>query len=496
LVSALAFDLGASSGRAVVGQLDGDQLTIIDTHRFPNEPVFLHQRMHWDILRLLHEIKQGLRVTRLQGHHTLASLGIDAWGVDFGLLAANGELLGNPYHYRDTQTLGIMEEVWQQIPRAELFAHTGLQFLPFNTLYQLFALKKAQSPLLEKAQHLLMIPELLRYFLTGERISEWSIASTTQMCDPHTRTWDTGLLTRLNLPTHLFSQPVAPGTVAGRLLPSVSTEVGFPAIPVIAVAEHDTGSAVVAVPAEHNDFAYLSSGTWSLLGTELTQPLINAQTLEFNITNEGGINGTTRLLKNVTGLWLIQECRRAWHNEGKTFSYEEETHLTEQAEPFRSFINPDHPLFLNPTHMPTALQRYCRETNQPVPESEGALLRCIIESLALRYRFVLDRIEQLTQQRFPGLHIVGGGAQNKLLCQATSNALGRPVWAGPQEATAIGNLLVQFLATGAIPNLAHARHIVRTSFPIQTYHPQEPDTWQQAYTTFYQLTHPQQEEKP
>ncbi len=488
MVSALAFDLGASSGRAVVGRLDGERLTITDTHRFLNEPVFLHEHMHWDILRLLHEVKQGLRATRLQGYGDIASIGIDTWGVDFGLLSAQGELLGNPYHYRDHQTIGIMEKVWQVVPRAEIFARTGLQFLPINTLYQLYALQQAQSPLLANAQHLLLIPELLRYFLTGERLSEWSIASTTQMCNPYTHTWDRELLARLGLPTHLFGEPMAPGTIAGHLLSSVSAEVGLPEILVIAVAEHDTASAVVAVPADQADFAYLSSGTWSLLGTELAEPLINEQALELNITNEGGINGTTRLLKNVTGLWLLQECRRAWQNEGKSRSYEEEKVLTEQAGPFRSFINPDEEMFLNPVHMPRQIQQYCRETGQPVPTSGGEILRCIIESLALRYRFVLERIEQLTHKRFPGLHIVGGGAQNTLLCQATANALGRPTWAGPQEGTAIGNLLVQFLTTGAISDLAHARQIVRASFPITTYQPQETEIWEQAYITFRQIT--------
>jgi rhamnulokinase len=488
VVSALAFDLGASSGRAVVGRLDGDLLTITNTHRFPNEPVFIHKRMYWDILRLLYEIKQGLLTTRLQGYTNISSVGIDTWGIDFGLLSANGELLGNPYHYRDHQTQGIMEQVWQLVPHAEIFAQTGLQFLPFNTLYQIYAMQKAHSPLLSQAKHLLLIPELLRYFLTGDMLSEWSVASTTQMCNPHTRTWNTPLLTRLGLPTHFLSQPVPPGTFAGKLLPSISMEASLPELPVIAVAEHDTASAVVAVPADQTDFAYLSSGTWSLLGTELSAPLINEQALELNITNEGGINGTTRLLKNVTGLWLIQECRRAWRNEGQTFTYADENLLTTQAEPFRSFIHPDHEMFLNPPHMPKQIQIYCRETGQPVPETTGALLRCILDSLALRYRFVLQRIERLTGKHFTGLHIVGGGTQNELLCQATANALGRPAWAGPQEATAIGNLLVQFIALDAIPNLAHARQIVRRSFPITTYEPQDSEVWEQAYHKFCQVT--------
>ena len=488
MVSVLAFDLGASSGRAVVGQLDDERLTITDTHRFPNDPVFIHKRMYWDILRLFHEIKQGLLKTRLQGHQDIESVGIDTWGVDFGLLDANGELLGNPFHYRDRQTLGIMEEVCQLVSQEEIFQHTGLQFLPFNTLFQFYAMHKAHSPLLEKAERLLMIPELLRYFLTGEQHSEWTICSTTQMCNPHTRTWDTSLLDTLHLPTHLLGDIVAPGSHVGTLLPTIAEEVGLPQVPVIAVAEHDTGSAVVAVPAAEPDFAYLSCGTWSLIGTEIAQPIINQQALQWNITNEGGINGTFRLLKNVTGLWLIQECNRAWRNEGKEHSYKQQRLLTEQATPFQSFIDPDHPLFLNPGHMPRQMQQYCRDTGQPVPENEGAFLRCIVESLALRYRFVLERIEQLAGKQFPGLYIVGGGVQNSTLCQCTANALNRPVWAGPQEATAIGNVLVQHIALGNIQDLAHGRRIVRTSFPIQTYYPQNSDDWQHAYKVFCQVT--------
>jgi len=488
LVSALAFDLGASSGRAVVGTFAGERLTVKDTHRFANEPVHVLEHMHWDILRLVHEIKQGLIATRLQGYNDIESIGIDTWGVDFGLLSASGELLGNPYHYRDPHTLGVMEEVFQLVSRADIFARTGIQFIPFNTLYQLYALKKANSPLLERAETLLLIPELLRYFLTGERHSEWTIASTTQLCDPRTRTWDRDLITQLGLPTHLFLEPQEPGSAVGRLLPAVSAELGVPALPLIAVAEHDTGSAVVAVPAEGAEFAYLSCGTWSLLGTELPQPVMNEQALDLNVTNEGGVNGTTRLLKNVTGLWLIQECRRAWKNEGKSISYSEEHMHIEQASPFQSFVNPDHPMFLNPAHMPRQIQQYCRETGQREPQSEGEFLRCIVESLALRYRFVLERIETLVQRRFAGLHIVGGGAQNIALCQYTANALARPVWAGPYEATAIGNLLVQHIALGHMENIQHARRVVRQSFPIKTYTPTDTEVWERAYERFRVVT--------
>ncbi|GCE12878.1 rhamnulokinase [Tengunoibacter tsumagoiensis] len=487
MVNTLAFDLGASSGRAVVGSLEGDHLSIVDTHRFPNEPVHVQGHMYWDILRLFHEIKQGLIATRLKGYTELQSIGIDTWAVDFGLLDINGDLLGNPYHYRDPQTDGIMEALLKRVPRSELFQQTGIQFLPFNTIYQLIALKQNHSPLLTQARTLLLIPELLRYFLTGKKISEWTVASTSQLCNPFTATWDHHLIEYLELPHYLFLKPQQPGSPSGTILPEIAAEVGYCELPVIAVAEHDTASAVIAVPAQEKDFAYLSCGTWSLLGTEVAAPVINQQALELNITNEGGINGSSRLLKNVTGLWLIQECRRIWRNEGLIATYEEEQSAIQKAEPFQSLINPDDPMFIHPIDMPQQIQKYCSETNQVVPQSPGALLRCIIESLALRYRFVLEQIEILTQKDFRGLHMVGGGAQNAILCQYTANALKRPVWAGPFEGTAIGNLLVQFLASGHIRDMQHARSIVRNSFSIETYEPTDTEVWEQAYRRFCTL---------
>jgi rhamnulokinase len=432
-------------------------------------------------------MKQALVQTRLQGFEQIASLGIDAWGVDFGLLDRSGQLLGNPYHYRDGHTSGMLEEVDRSIPRNELFARTGIQFMAINTLYQLYALKKANSVLLEQAETLLLIPELLRYFLTGKRLSEWTIASTSQLCNPYTRTWDRDLIARLGLPEHIFLDSQEPGTPAGTLLPSVCEEVGIASVPVIAVAEHDTASAVIAVPAEQAEFAFLSCGTWSLLGTEMQQPVINEQALALNVTNEGGINGMTRLLKNITGLWLLQECRRVWSNEGKHISYAEERAHIATAQPLQCFINPDDPMFVNPAHMPRQIQHYCRQTGQCVPESVGDILRCIIDSLALQHRRVLERIEALVQKRFVGLHLVGGGAQNVALCQCTANALAREVWAGPQEGTAIGNILVQCIALGELENVQQARRVVRNSFPIKTYQPENTDIWERAYQRFRQV---------
>lgn len=494
--SALAFDLGASGGRAVAGRLtgagDAARLAIEETHRFPNDPVRVRDRLHWDILRLLHELKAGMLATRRRGYDRVDSLGIDSWAVDFGLLDRRGELLGNPYHYRDPQTAGAMDAVWGIVPREELFARTGIQMLPFNTLYQLYALKQAGSPALDGARTLLMIPDLLRYFLTGERHGERTNASTTQCFSPFANDWDRELLDRLGLPTDLFVEAVEPGTPAGALLPEVAEETGLPPAPVIAVGEHDTASAVAAVPAAGADFAYLSSGTWSLLGTEVAAPLVDERALAENVTNEIGVGRTFRLLKNVTGLWLVQECRRAWAREGQDRAHEEELALAAAAAPFRSLLDPDDPMFLNPPHMPRQIQQYCRQTDQPVPATDGAIVRCILESLALKYRLTLERIEGLVGKRFPGLHLVGGGIQNALLCQWTADALGRPVWAGPQEATAIGNLLVQYLALGRLEDPREARRVVARSFPIATYEPApgEADAWARAYETFRRLVRP------
>ncbi len=490
---ALAFDLGASGGRAVAGRLTGAgeaaRLTVDEVHRFPNDPVRVHDHLHWDILRLLHEIKAGMLAARGRGYEGVRSVGIDSWAVDFGLLDEAGGLLGNPYHYRDPQTAGAMDEVWRIVPREELFARTGIQMLPFNTIYQLYALRRARSPLLDAARTLLLIPDLLRYFLTGERHSERTNASTTQLFNPTLNGWDTALLDRLGLPRGLFVPVLEPGTAAGTLLPAVGEETGLPALPVVAVGEHDTASAVAAVPAEGEHFAYLSCGTWSLIGTEVRAPVISDEALTANVTNEIGVGGAFRLLKNVTGLWLLQECRRAWAREGRARSYEEELALAHGAEPFRSLIDPDAAPFLNPPDMPRAIREYCRETGQPLPEDDGAVIRCIIESLALKYRFVLERIERLAGRRFPVLHMVGGGIRNRLLCQFTADAIARPVLAGPQEAAALGNLLVQYIALGRLEHLGAARAIVRGSFPVATFQPvaAEARVWERAYATFHRL---------
>ncbi|CAG7657257.1 rhamnulokinase [Paenibacillus allorhizosphaerae] len=488
----LAFDLGASSGRAIVGMLEPGEdgglpkLTVEEIHRFPNDPVQVGKHLYWDILRLLHEIKQGILKAGHLGH-AVESLAIDSWAVDFGLIGRSGELLGNPYHYRDHHTDGVMEQFGERLGRERIFQATGIQFLPFNTIYQLAALKQSGSVLLEQADKLLMIPDLLRYFLTGEMRSEATNASTTQLLNPLTGEWDRGLLAALGIPERLLLPPTAPGTQVGRLSADVCSELGAPPIPVIAVGEHDTASAVVAVPADSPDFAYLSCGTWSLLGTELRQPVLTEQALAWNFTNEGGVDGTHRLLKNIMGLWLVQECKRAWDKAGRSLSFPQLVAAAEQAEPFHSLIDPDDDAFLNPVSMPEAIRDYCVRTGQPAPETEGLIIRCVLESLALKYRLVLERTETLSGKRFAGLHMVGGGIHNELLCRFTANAIGRPVWAGPAEGSALGNIVVQYMALGYIRDVQEARGIIRQSFPLKTYGPEEAAAWQSAYERFCRI---------
>lgn len=486
-MSVLAFDLGASSGRAVVARIVDGRLEMEEIHRFPNDPVQVGGRLYWDILRLYHEIKQGIVKSRQQGVD-VRSIGIDSWAVDFGLIGANGELIANPYHYRDKHTDGMMDEVFAKLGKANIYAKTGLQFLQFNTMYQLAALVKADSPALTAADKLLMIPDLLRYFLTGVMSGEYTNASTTQLVGAESRAWDDALVQGIGVKRSLLPDIAQPGTTIGALTPAVQDELLVGPIPVVAVAEHDTASAVVAVPALDQDFAYLSCGTWSLLGTELDRPVLTEQSLAWNFTNEGGYGGTYRLLKNIMGLWLVQECKRSWDKAGGTHSFAELAKLAEAAPAHVSYIDPDDDRFLSPADMPGEIRAYCRETGQPVPQTEGETIRCVLESLALKYRWVLERTEALAGKTFGGLHIVGGGINNVLLCQLTANALGRPVWAGPAEGSAIGNALVQLIAAGDIPTLAEGRRIVRESFGVVTYEPAGGERWAQEYERFLKVT--------
>jgi len=487
----LAYDLGASSGRALLGRLTDNRIEIEELHRFANDPVQVGGRLQWDILRLYHEIKQGLLKAKQAGV-TPGSIGIDSWAVDFGLLDRTGELLGNPYHYRDRHTDGVMERLAAKLTPAYIFERTGIQFLPFNTIYQLAALKEAGSVLLQEAERFLMIPDLLRYYLTGELLNEFTNATTTQLYNPVLGDWDDELLDAIGIERSLFGGAGAgvalPGASAGQLRASVQQELGIGAIPVVAVAEHDTGSAVVAVPASERNFAYLSCGTWSLMGTEVDAPVLTEQALRLNFTNEGGAGRTYRLLKNIMGLWILQELKREWDRRGLDYSYPQLVRLAGEAPAFGSFIEPDDPSFLHAGDMTTRIRAYCERTGQRAPEQPGEYARCILESLALKYRYVLELTEQLAGHAFGGLHMVGGGIQNALLCQWTANAIRRPVWAGPAEGSAIGNLAVQWIAQGEFADIREARRAIRDSFPVASYEPADSEAWEQAYGSFRRLT--------
>ncbi|HYE82109.1 MAG TPA: rhamnulokinase family protein [Clostridia bacterium] len=487
MLKLLAFDYGASSGRGILGRYDGNVLKLDEVHRFSNDPVMMCGSFYWDILRLYHEMKQGMLKCLKSGDGDFAGIGIDAWGVDFGLLDAGGQLLGIPFHYRDSRNDGMIEEACRIIPKREIYRETGIQFLKFNTLYQLLSMKLNNSPVLEKAETLLFIPDLLNYFLTGVKASEYTIASTSQMYDPVKGDWARGLLSRLGIPDRILTGIIGTGSVVGNLTKHVSEELNLKPVPVIAVAEHDTGSAVVAVPAANSRYAYISSGTWSLLGAELPGPVINKDTYRLNYTNEGGIYNTTRLLKNIMGLWIYQECMRTWEAAGETLSHRELALQASKAKAFTMFIDPDDDMFYSPGNMPERVREYCRKTGQKLPESKGEIVRCIMESLALKYRMTLEGLESVVGYEIPVIHVVGGGTKNTMLNQFTASAAGRPVITGPAEATAVGNLTAQLLALGEVSGLSEARELIRRSFPTEEYLPSERDGWEDAHGRFSKL---------
>lgn len=481
----LAFDLGAESGRAILGTFADRNLQVSVIHRFPNGPVRVGNRLYWDVLRLWSEMREALHLAGREG--PLASIGVATWGVDFALLGREGELLGNPRHYRDPHTEPYPAAAFASVPAADIFQATGLQFLRFNTLFQLLALRQAQSPLLAAAQNLLLIPDLFHFWLSGTPANEVTNASTTQCYNPVRRTWDDALLARFGLPRRWFGELVPPGTRLGELRPELAADTGLGAVPIITPATHDTAAAVAGTPGEGDDWCFLSSGTWSLLGVELLHSLIHDGVREANFTNEAGVAGTTRFLKNVMGLWLVQECRRSWSRQGADYSYEELTQLAEMASPLASLVDPDDPRFLLPADMPEALRTFCRATGQPEPVSPGAVVRCALESLALRYRWVMEKIVALTGRSIRTIHVVGGGSQNRLLNQMTADATGCAVVAGPVEATAIGNVLTQALGLGLVSDLTDIRAVVRRSFPVERYEPRNRQSWDQAYDRFCQL---------
>lgn len=479
----LAVDLGAESGRVMAGIWNGKSLALREIHRFPNVPVQLAGTLRWDVLRLWGEIQHGLGLAAREFGKKIVSVGADTWGVDYVLLNRQGELLGQPYHYRDARTNGRVETAFKTVPRSEIFGQTGLQFMQINTLYQLLALQENNPELLAFADTLLMMPDFIHWALCGSRVVEFTNGSTTQFLNPVTRNWAFDLLQKFNLPTHLLPEIVRPGTRLGKLRDSVSQLTGLGQIEVVAPPTHDTASAVAAVPTTESgkaNWAYLSSGTWSLLGTEIAEPSLSPRTAELNLTNEGGLDGTFRLLRNIMGLWLVQQCKKAFEARGSKHTYAELARLATQAPALRSIIDPDDQRFLNPPNMPKAIQEFCRETGQRIPQTEGELVRCAYESLALKYRQVLGWLEELTGQRIEVIHIVGGGSQSRLLNQFTADACERPVIAGPVEATALGNLLVQVRASGDISSLAEIREVVRRSSDLIVFKPKNPAPWQEA----------------
>jgi len=483
----LAIDLGASNGRAILGKFDGEKIALTEVHRFENNPVMLGSVFYWDILHLLHEIKQGLVKGRNSGGFD--SIGIDTWGVDFGILDASGQLMQNPIHYRDNRTVGMVEEVCDIVGRDALYQSTGTQFMNLNTIFQLYSLAKNHPDMLERSSGILLMPDLLGYFLTGKRTAEYSMASTTQMMNPRTGDWNREIMEQLGIPTRLFPDIVRSGTVLGTLSREVQEELVLDPVQVISVAGHDTASAVVATPATDEDFIYISCGTWSLFGTELQEPIINEKSLRYNVTNEGGYDNTIRFLKNIIGLWLIQETRRQYRREGREYSYNDLEKHALAAEPFRYFIDPDAPEFGVPGNLPRRIREYCGKTGQGEPQTVGEIMRCIYESIAMKYRNVYDLLGDCTGKIYRHIHMIGGGTKDNLLCQMTAESTGCDVVAGPIEATALGNIAVQLMALGEIENLAQARQVIINSFQPVTYAPREEhDVWEKAYGDFCKAT--------
>ncbi len=488
----LAADLGASSGRVVAGKFDGSRLELEEVHRFSNGGVVANERLYWDILAQWTHVQNGLRLAAGRYGDSIASVGVDTWGVDFGLLGRGDELLGNPYHYRDKRTNGMLERAFSIVSRAEIFEATGLQFMELNTLYQLLSMRLENSPLLDAAESFLMIPDLLHWMMTGQKANEFTNVSTTQFYNPQTQSWATNLFDRFGLPKRILGSVVQPGTRLGKLRQTVAEESGLRDVEVVLPGTHDTASAVMAVPASSRpgqmpNWCYISSGTWSLMGIEAPTPIITSRCRELNFTNEGGVGGTTRVLKNIAGLWVVQESRRVWGVQGKDYSWTELQEQAAAAPIHTSLINPDSADFLAPRDMPAAIRAFCERTGQAAPNSVGAVIRTALESLALRYRMVLNWLEELSSTHIETIHIVGGGVQNELLCQMAADACGRRVLAGPIEATAIGNIMMQAVAIGDIDSIAQAREVIRNSLQVREFLPKDSQSWEQPFERFVNL---------
>jgi rhamnulokinase len=486
MASMVAIDLGAQSGRVVLGHFDGERVSIVEVHRFANVPVQAAGTLHWDALRLFEEMLEGLAAGASESAE-IDSVGVDTWGVDFALIDRHGTLIGNPAHHRDRRTEGVMERVFARVPARELYDRTGIQLIPINTVFQLFAMAERGDRALEVADRLLLMPDLFHFWLSGVASCELTNATTSQCYDPRAQAWATDILVRLGLPAEVFRETVPPSSVLGPLRPEVAERTRLRRAVVVAPATHDTGSAVAAVPLRDPNSVYISAGSWSLVGMELPAPLITDETFAANLTNEGGVAGTSRLLRNVDGLWLLHECRRAWRAEGHAWEFEDLMRMAETSPPLRSFVEPNDPRFLAPGGLPDRIRSYCDETGQDVPNDAGAVVRCVLESLALKHREAVALLARATGRAPPEIHIVGGGALNALLCQWTADAAALPVLAGPAEATAIGNLAAQAIALGELASLDEARQVIRASFEPSVYEPSPTTAWLEAAERFDQI---------
>jgi len=482
----LAFDLGASSGRAILGTISDNKLSLKEIHRFDNQMVEINGSFYWNIFSLFGELKTGLKKCIHDFGIQPESVGVDTWGVDIALLDRNGMIVGLPYAYRDPRTDTAMEEVFKVIPKKELYLMTGIQLMQFNTLFQLYAYKRDRSPLLEITTDILFMPDALGYLFSGVKKNEFSIASTSQFLKPGKLEYEQKLFDAIGFDINLMQELVLPGTILGDIKPDIQKETGSAPIPVVAVAAHDTASAIASVPATGRNWAYISSGTWSLMGIESDHPLISEEIQKLNFTNEGGVEGTTRFLKNIMGLWLLQECRRTWSAE-HDYSWPEMVEMSLNAQPFKCLIDPDAREFLNPGDMPAAIAAFCAKTGQPEPETHGEIIRTIFESLALKYRLTLDSIREVSMGEIEKIHIIGGGANNELLCQYAANATNLQVYAGPTEATAIGNIMMQAKALGAVSSLGEIRQMVFNSFETKIFYPQDANSWNAEYQRFKNL---------
>jgi len=483
----LAFDLGAESGRALVGILKDERLEVEEIHRFINKPIEILGRLYWNLPQIFQEIKEGIGKA-FSKYPDIESIGIDTWGVDFGLVTKEGYLAGLPVCYRDHRTDEILNKAFKVMPRERIYSLTGIQIMQINTLFQLYSMVLENSSLFNATHKLLFMPDLFNFMLTGEMKTEFSIATTSQLYNPIKDAWEEELFEKFGIPMEIMPEVTMPGTEVGKISESIKREFNLKDVSVISPCGHDTACAVASVPAEGSDWAYISSGTWSLMGVEIKEPIINKDSLEANFTNEGGVNKTFRFLKNIMGLWLLQSVRRIWMKEGVELSYSEITNLAEESEPFQYFVNPDDDSFLNPPNMESAIKEFCKRTHQKVPKTKGEIIRCILESLAFRYKEVFETLEELLGKHIRILHIVGGGSQNTLLSQFTADALDIPVITGPVEATAMGNIMIQAISRGAIKDLSYGRKIIKNSFEPVVYYPRDHKRWEEEYKRYKEIT--------